>query len=107
MTCGLDWSRDRAVSVVDARGRELVRHSVEHSAAGLRELIDVRTGAGGEEVSFERPDGPVVETLLAAGVTVVAKGHRPMTDPIQRLREAAQSRHDATVVGRRQTLSGR
>ena len=35
VTGGLDWSRDdHAVSVVDARGREIVRHSVEHSAAG-------------------------------------------------------------------------
>ena len=39
VTGGLDWARDdHAVSVVDARGRELVRRSVAHSAAGLREL---------------------------------------------------------------------
>ncbi len=44
VTGGLDWSRDdHAVSVVDARGRELLRHTVEHSAAGLRELIAVLT----------------------------------------------------------------
>ncbi len=36
VTGGLDWARDdHAVSVVDARGRELVRHSVEHSAADV------------------------------------------------------------------------
>jgi transposase len=71
VTGGLDWSRDdHAVSVVDARGREIVRHTVEHSAAGLRELIDVLAGAGCSEVAIERPDGPVVDALLAAGLTV-------------------------------------
>ena len=72
VTGGLDWSRDdHAVSVVDARGRELVRHSVMHSAAGLRELIAVLADAGCAEVAIERPDGPVVEALLDAGLTVV------------------------------------
>jgi len=72
VTGGLDWSRDdHAVSVVDARGREIVRHTVEHSAAGLRELIDVLIGAGAQEVAIERPDGPVVDVLLAAAMTVV------------------------------------
>nr|WP_192756187.1 IS110 family transposase [Actinopolymorpha pittospori] len=69
---GLDWARDdHAVSVVDNRGRELVRHTVEHSAAGLRELIAVLGDAGCFEVGIQRPDGPVVEALLAAGMTVV------------------------------------
>ncbi len=72
VTGGLDWSRDdHAVSVVNARGREVVRHTVEHTAAGLRELVTVVTGAGCEEVAIERPDGPVVAVLLAAGLTVV------------------------------------
>jgi transposase len=72
VTGGLDWARDdHAVSVVDTRGRELVRHSVEHSAAGLRELLDVLIDAGCVEVAIERPDGPVVEALLAARLTVV------------------------------------
>ena len=72
VTAGLDWARDdHAVSVIDARGREICRHTVDHSAAGLRELIDVLTGAGVGEVAIERPDGPVVDHLLATGVTVV------------------------------------
>jgi transposase len=72
VTGGLDWSRDdHAVSVVDARGREIVRHTVEHTAAGLRELVDVLASAGCCEVAIERPDGPVVAALLAAGLTVV------------------------------------
>jgi transposase len=72
VTGGLDWARDdHAVSVVDARGRELVRRSVDHSAAGLAALVDVLARAGVGEVAIERPDGPVVEALLTAGMTVV------------------------------------
>ena len=72
VTGGLDWARDdHAVAVLDARGRELIRHSVEHCAAGLRELIDVLRGADCGEVAIERPDGPVVDALLTAGLTVV------------------------------------
>lgn len=72
VTGGLDWARDdHAVSVVDAAGRERVRHSVEHSAAGLRELITVLSDAGCREVAIERPDGPVVDALLDAELTVV------------------------------------
>jgi transposase len=72
VTCGIDWARDdHAVSIVDRRGREIVRSTVEHNAAGLRELLAVLTRAGVREVAIERPDGPVVDTLLDAGVTVV------------------------------------
>ena len=72
VTGGLDRARDdHAVSVVDARGREICRHTVEHSAAGLAELVDVLARAGAREVAIERPDGPVVDALLAAGMTVV------------------------------------
>ena len=72
VTGGLDWARDdHAASIVDARGREQVRHSVEHSAAGLAELVRVFLDAGCREVAIERPDGPVVDALLAAGLTVV------------------------------------
>ena len=72
VTCGIDWAcDDHAVSVVDQYGREIVRSTVEHSAAGLRELLGVLARAGVAEVAIERPDGPVVDTLLDAGVTVV------------------------------------
>ena len=72
VTAGLDWARDdHAVSIVDARGREIDRCTVEHSAVGLRDLV-TRLGRNGVgEVAIERPDGPVVDTLLTAGITVV------------------------------------
>jgi transposase len=72
VTCGIDWARDdHAVSVVDARGREIHRCTAEHSAVGLRELIAVLARHGAREAAIERPDGPVVDALLGAGITVV------------------------------------
>jgi transposase len=72
VTAGIDWSRDdHAVPVVDARGREISRHTIAHSATGLRELISILAHAGAGETAIERPDGPVIDALLSAGVTVV------------------------------------
>ncbi|MGH8576152.1 MAG: IS110 family transposase [Gammaproteobacteria bacterium] len=72
VTGGIDWARDdHAVAVVDMRGREVDRCTVEHSAAGLRELRAMLGRNGVGEIAIERPDGPVVDTLLDAGITVV------------------------------------
>lgn len=72
VTAGVDWARDdHAIAVVDARGREIVRDTVTHTAAGLRELLSLLRRAGADEVAIERPDGPVVTALLDAGITVV------------------------------------
>ena len=72
LTCGIDWARDdHAIAIVDGLGHQLYRGTVEHSAAGLRELVAVLARTGATEVAIERPDGPVVDTLLDAGVTVV------------------------------------
>ena len=72
LTAGVDWARDdHAVSIVDARGREVYRDSVAHTAAGLRELLRALGKHGVGEVAIERPDGPVVDTLLTAGLVVV------------------------------------
>lgn len=72
LTCGIDWARDdHAVSVVDSGGRQILRLTVEHSAAGLRQLHDTLARHRVEEVAIERPDGPMVDTLLDAGLTVV------------------------------------
>ncbi|HUO40739.1 MAG TPA: transposase [Mycobacterium sp.] len=72
LTCGIDWARDdHAVSILDRHGRQVHRSTVEHSAAGLRELVAVLARTGVSEVATERPDGPVVNALLDAGITVV------------------------------------
>jgi transposase len=70
-TAGIDWaSEEHAVSVVNPGGVELERFTVEHTAAGLRRLPGRLQRAGVAAVGIERPDGPVVDALLGAGVTV-------------------------------------
>lgn len=72
LTAGVDWARDdHALSIVNDRGREIHRSSVPHTSAGLRDLVTALRRHGVGEVAIERPDGPVVDTLLAAGLTVV------------------------------------
>jgi len=72
VTAGIDWARDdHAVSIVDGRGREIARTMVEHTAAGLRDLVTFLNHHGVGEVAIERPDGPVIDTLLDAALTVV------------------------------------
>jgi transposase len=71
-TAGVDWARDdHAVSVVDPSGRQVARFTVAHTTSGLRELTRRLDRAGVSQVAIERPDGPVVDALLAAGLTVV------------------------------------
>ena len=71
-TAGVDWARDdHAVAVVDGAGRVVERFTVVHTDAGLRDLVRRLSRAGAHEVAIERPDGPVVATLLEAGLTVV------------------------------------
>lgn len=72
LTCGIDWARDdHAIAIVDGHGLQVYRGTVEHNAAGLRELVTLLARTGATEVAIERPDGPVVDALLAAGITVV------------------------------------
>ncbi|MGI8675871.1 MAG: IS110 family transposase [Nocardioidaceae bacterium] len=74
-TAGVDWaSTEHAVAVVDPCGGQLERFTVAHTTAGLRELVRRLGRAGVAEVAIERPDGPVVDALLAGnlGVIVIA-----------------------------------
>ena len=71
-TAGVDWARDdHAVAVVDASGQVVERFSIAHTAAGIRDLVHRLAKVGAHEVAIERPDGPVVEALLEADLTVV------------------------------------
>jgi transposase len=72
VTGGVDWaSEDHAVSVVNSLGQQIARQSVEHTAAGLRALVNFLGKHGVIEVAIERGDGPVVDALLDADLTVV------------------------------------
>ena len=59
------------MAIVDARGKQIVRQTVEHSDAGLCGLLDLFAKYGVAEAAIGRPDGPVIDTLLTGGLTVV------------------------------------
>ncbi len=69
---GIDWaSVDHAICILDAQGGVIERFFVVHDAAGLRILVRRLLKAGVDEVGIERADGPVVEALLQAELTVL------------------------------------
>ncbi len=73
---GVDWaSEQHAVCVIDERGEVLERFAAPHTRLGLAGLTD-RLARQVEEpgelaVGIERPDGPLVDALAAAGFSVV------------------------------------
>ena len=71
VTAGVDWAKDdHAICVVGEQGEALDRFTVAHDAAGLKRMAARLLRAGVDQVGIERGDGPVVDTLLAAGLTV-------------------------------------
>ena len=69
---GIDWaSVDHAICILDAEGSVLDRFFVVHDAAGLKTLVRRLLNAEVDEVGIERGDGPVVEALFQAGLTVL------------------------------------
>ena len=71
VTAGIDWATDdHAVCVIDADGEALERVTIAHTKAGLARLVGLLAAFEVVGVGIERPDGPVVDALLAAGLTV-------------------------------------
>jgi transposase len=71
VTAGVDWAKDdHAVCVVGGQGEALERFTVRHDAAGLRQMAARLLRAGALQVGIERSDGPAVDALLRAGLTV-------------------------------------
>ena len=69
---GIDWATDdHSVCIVDPAGRAVVQFTVDHTAAGLRHLCSQLQSHHVARVAIERPDGPVVEALMSAGLEVV------------------------------------
>jgi len=69
---GIDWaSRSHVICVIDAGGSVIERYEVEHTDTGLRQLVRRLSARQVDEVAIERPDGPVIDALLEAGLTVV------------------------------------
>ena len=98
---GIDWaSADHAVCIVDAAGEVVSRFSIEHTAVGLRYLVQRLASARVTEVAIERGDGPVVDALLAAGLTVVVITPRQIKNLRSRYGSAGNKddRFDAYVL---------
>src|SRR6476660_5604778 len=69
---GVDWAKDdHAVCIVGPEGEALQRFMIKHDRAGLKDMARRLLRAGVDEVGIERPDGPVVDVLLQAGLTVL------------------------------------
>ena len=101
LSAGIDWaSSDHAVCVVDAFGEVVSRFSVAHTADGLRALVHRLGKTGVCEAAIERSDGPVVDALLAAGVTVVVIAPRQVKNLRSRYGSAGNKddRFDAFVL---------
>ncbi|WP_245585507.1 IS110 family transposase, partial [Pseudonocardia asaccharolytica] len=58
------------MSIVAPDGEQTSRFLVTHHASGLRTLVKRLVKAGVVEVGIERPDGPIVDALRAAGLVV-------------------------------------
>jgi transposase len=71
-TAGIDWATDtNELCIVDAAGQVLSRRNLAMDAAGIRKLIAELERYSVARVAIERPDGPVVDALLAADIEVV------------------------------------
>jgi transposase len=69
---GIDWaSAAHAVCVVDDAGGVIERFCVAHRAGELAGMCRRLGRAGVTRVAIERPDGPVVDALMDAGLEVV------------------------------------
>jgi len=98
---GVDWAKDdHAVCIVDADGEVLDRFTVEHTTAGLKRLISRLLRVGVVEIGIERPDGPVVDALLAAGLVVLVIAPNQLKNLRSRYGSAGNKddRYDAYVL---------
>jgi transposase len=71
-TAGIDWASEAHEVCVSDDGQVAERFSPAHDEDGMVELAARLSRAGVDRVAIERPDGIVVERLLAAGIEVLA-----------------------------------
>jgi transposase len=69
---GVDWAtRTHAVCVVDPNGAIRARFEVPNTGKSYARLCKRLIKLGVAGVAIERPDGPLVEAMLEAGLRVV------------------------------------
>jgi transposase len=98
---GIDWATaDHVACVVDMTGRVTDRFSAAHDKAGIAALITRLRRSKVTEVAIERGDGPLVDALLAAGLTVVVITSRQVKNLRSRFGAAGakDDRFDAFVL---------
>ncbi len=71
-TAGIDWASEAHEVCVSEEGRVNERFSAGHDERGIAALAERLTRLGVARVAIERPDGILVERLLAAGLEVLA-----------------------------------
>ena len=72
-SAGIDWASERhAICVLENDGRVVEESVSEHDAHGLSALCARLVELKVERVALERPDGVLVEQLLATGLVVLA-----------------------------------
>jgi transposase len=98
---GVDWATDaHAVAIVDEVGGVVDEFEIEHTAVGLRELCRRLARLDVRRVAIERPDGPVVDSLLEAEFEVVVVSSRSVKALRQRYGTAGNKsdRSDAYML---------
>jgi transposase len=98
---GVDWAKDdHAIAIIDSAGEVLDRFAVTHDAAGLKSLVRRLLTAGVDEVGIERGDGPVVEALIQAELTVLVIPPAQLKNLRSRYGSAGNKddRHDAYIL---------
>ncbi|HTJ25429.1 MAG TPA: IS110 family transposase [Candidatus Limnocylindria bacterium] len=89
---GLDWaSQEHVVCIIDERGSVLERFAAAHDQAGLDALCERLLRYDDLSISIERPSGLVVDTLLEAGLRVVAVHPNVVKAARSRYRTAGKS----------------
>jgi transposase len=71
-TAGVDWAAEAHEVCISEEGEAIERFSASHDERGVAALAGKLKGAGVTRVAIERPDGILVERLLAAGLEVLA-----------------------------------
>lgn len=72
MTAGIDWASEAHEVCISEEGEAIERFSVAHDERGIAGLSRRLAKLGVDRVAIERPDGILVERLLAAGLEVLA-----------------------------------
>lgn len=97
----VDWAlQSHTACIVDGSGLIVDQFTTRHTAAGLTTLVLRFQCERVCRVAIERPDGPVVEALMAAGLEVVVVSGRTMKSLRTRYGQAGNKadRSDAYVL---------